>query len=381
VLSTTSILVLSVIEEKSVAQQARDYDERKFRALIENSTDVFTLIDQEATIFYASPSLTKVIGFTVEDFVGTNVFAYIFEGDRERLRKLFGEILTSPGKTLTAEYRTLTKSGEVKWMEGIGTNLLEEPGVRGIALCYRDIDERKKLDLVKTQFVALASHQLRTPLTTMRWYTEALRNLVKGKAKLAEYTEAIYVSILKMSSLATLMLDVSRIELGTFEDRAEEIDLVKIVSSIASDFAPEISSKHLILNTHYPKIIPTIWTSPKLIHTVVQNILGNSIHYTNEHGQIDLSIKIQNQELQLAINDNGIGIPSSAQDKIFTKLFRAENSKRMMPDGTGLGLYLVKSIVERVGGKIWFISEENKGTTFYVNIPIKLAKRRTNVKA
>ncbi len=376
VLSLTSMVLSSVLEEKSHAQLGLEYEEQKFRSLIENSTDVFTLIDNQANVFYTSPSIRKVIGFSPEEFQGTNIFQYIFEEDRAHLMDLFKNIIKYPGKTISSEYRTLTKDGSVKWMEGTGTNLLEEPGVRGIAICYRDIDERKRLDLVKTQFVTLAAHQLRTPLTTMKWYTEAMSKLVKGKAKLEQYTNAIYISIIKMNDLASLMLDVSRAELGTFESKEEQVVMSKEIDSVLSELGPIIKSKELIVRSEFDKDLPDILANPRLLHIIFQNLIGNAVHYTNPKGLIEVSIDIKDKNLLIEVQDNGIGIPANAQNKVFTKLFRAENGKRIMPDGTGLGLYLVKSLVEKVKGEIWFNSTEGEGSTFYVTLPIKLIKRR-----
>lgn len=376
VLSSTAILLSSVIEEKIAAMRERDYSDKKFRALIEHSSDVFTLIDQNATIFYTSPSLSRVLGYTPQDFANTNIFRYIYPEDRDRLMQLFREILLTPQKTITAEYRSLTKDGGWKWMEGTGTNLLADPAVQGVAISYRDIDERKKLDVVKTEFVTLAAHQLRTPLTTMKWYTEALRGMVEAKSKVSEYVDAIYLSIMKMADLASLMLDVSRIELGTFVEKIEPVDIRTVIEAVVGDFSIESSDKHLHLVTTYRREIPPFEANPKVLRVVLQNLVGNAVHYTPDHGSVTVTVDIQPKQLTVEVQDTGIGIPETAQKKIFTKLFRAENSKKVSPDGTGLGLYLTKALVDKEKGKIWFSSVEGHGTTFYVNLPIKLLKRR-----
>lgn len=380
VLSLTSMVLSSVIEEKSTAQREKEYEEKKFRSLIENSADVFSLIDKNATVFYTSPSVAKVLGYDASEFVGTNIFQYIYPEDRDRLMQLFRDILLVPHKTITAEYRSLTKRGSLKWMEGTGTNLLGEPGVNGIAISYHDIDERKKLDVVKTEFVTLAAHQLRTPLTTMKWYTEALRDLVESKTKVAEYVDAVYLSILKMSELASLMLDVSRIELGTFSDKFEEVDIKSVVDSVIRELKLESSQKKLQVGVEYLSTTPLFIANPKLLRIIIQNLLGNAVHYTGEGGQVKVTVKLEKNQLQIEVKDTGIGIPHDVQSKIFTKLFRADNSKRVSPDGTGLGLYLVKSLLDKEKGNIWFTSEENKGTTFYVTLPITLTKGGINAK-
>lgn len=376
VLATTSLIISSVIKEKSAALQEREYDYRKYRALIENSSDVFILIDQTATAFYASPTVRKVVGYTAEEYVGTNVFNYVHPEDRERLIQLFRDILLVPGKTITTQYRSLTKTGDWKWMEGTGTNLINDPGIRGIAISYRDIDERKKLEVVKTEFVTLAAHQLRTPLSTLRWYAEALRGMVKAKSKVSKYVDAIYLSIIKMNDLTNLLLHVSRIETGTFIEKKVAIDIKRSLDSVIHEFAIELAQKHLKLTPIYKHVLPPFITSPKVLQIILQNLVGNAVHYTLDGGSVTITLDIQQKQLFIQVQDTGIGIPEIAQPKIFTKLFRAANSKKVSPDGTGLGLYLTKALVDKEGGKIWFSSVEGEGSTFYVNLPIKLTKRR-----
>lgn len=371
----TSLILAAVIKEREAAETKVEHNEKRFRALIENSSDVISLIDNAATVFYTSPSTQKVLGYSVKEFVGTNVFQYIYPEDRERIMGLFKDILKTPGKVISTEYRTLRKDASWRWMEGTGTNLLHEPGVHGIVINYRDIHERKKLDQAKSDFVTLAAHQLRTPLTTMQWYAEALLDLTKKQAdKTSDYVRELYLGTTKLKDFTNTLLNISRLELGTLKTEVSKINLQEIVTSVLEELAPQIKQEKLLVVQKVPKTLPVLIADSKLTRIMVHNLLTNAVLYTPDKGKITVEITSFPEEITLAVKDTGIGIPADDQEKIFTKLFRAANVKKMVPDGTGLGLYLVKTLVEGQGGKIWFTSTENKGTTFFLSLPTKHAE-------
>jgi signal transduction histidine kinase len=134
------------------------------------------------------------------------------------------------------------------------------------------------------------------------------------------------------------------------------------------------------LNKDYQVDLPIVNADPKLLRIVLQNLLSNAVKYTQEKGKIDLEIKKQDKDILIKIQDNGLGIPKRQQGKIFSKLFRADNVLGKDTDGTGLGLYIVKEVIEQSGGKIWFNSEENKGTSFFVTIPLSGMKEKKGTK-
>ena len=246
--------------------------------------------------------------------------------------------------------------------------------VIGTIEVFRDITREKEIDKAKGEFVSLASHQLRTPLTTVSWYTEMILNgdvgpVPQGQKK---YLQAIYQGNNRMIELVNTLLDVSRIELGTFKIEPIETDIIALAQNVLLELNPRIEKKKISMTKRFGKDVPLFLSDPKLLRMVVQNILTNAIEYTPEDGKIDFAITVENfKTILMKVTDTGCGIPKNQQDKIFTKLFRADNVRAKDTDGTGLGLYIVKSIVENAGGKIWFESEENKGTTFYVSFPYK----------
>ena len=254
--------------------------------------------------------------------------------------------------------------------------------VIGSIVVFRDISYEQGIDKAKTEFVSLASHQLRTPLSTINWYVEMLLDEDAGvlNDEQKDYLKEVEVGNKRMVDLVNSLLNVSRIELGTFAVDPEKIDLINMTDSVIKELEPQIKQKKMKIIKKYNEKIGKINLDQKLIRMVIQNLLTNAIKYTPKEGKVKVEIKKTDKELLMSISDNGYGIPKKQQKNIFMKMFRADNVKLRDTTGTGLGLYIVKSIIEQsAGGKIWFDSIENKGTTFYFTIPLKgMVKKEGN---
>lgn len=242
----------------------------------------------------------------------------------------------------------------------------------GAVMVFRDVTQEKQLDEAKTEFVSLASHQLRTPLSTIAWYAEML--LSGDAGELAEdqrdFLQEIYDSNQRMIDLVNALLNVSRMELGTFVVDPEPVDVSAVARDTISELKPKIQSADVNLNTDFADDLPAVPADPDLLGIIFQNLLSNAIKYTPAGGDAILRIDKDDDRLLINMEDSGVGIPESQQDKIFTKLFRADNAQELEADGTGLGLYIVKSILDHAGGDIWFESTEGEGTTFFVMLPL-----------
>ncbi len=250
---------------------------------------------------------------------------------------------------------------------------------------FEDITKEKQIDKAKTEFVSLASHQLRTPLSTVNWYTEMLLAGDAGKInkKQKKYLDEIYTGNQRMVELVNDLLDVSRLELGTFSVDTEPTDIVKLAQDVMKEQNPQITERKIKLTSDFAKDIPIMQADQKLLRIVFQNLLSNAVKYTPEGGSIKFGISLDKEKhhVNIQVADTGYGIPKNHRDKIFTKLFRADNVREKDTKGTGLGLYIVKSIIDLTEGTIRFESEENKGTTFYVSLPIEGMKKRGVTKA
>lgn len=186
-----------------------------------------------------------------------------------------------------------------------------------------------------------------------------------------DFVKNIFDSNERMLHLVKDLLDISRIESGRIIIDPEKSDITKLVDHVIGDIKPMLDKKNQTLTKKYEKSISSITMDTNLVHNVVQNLLTNAIKYTPEKGKIKVNIKLHDSDnIVISVGDNGYGIPRDQQDQTFHKFFRATNAVKKETEGTGLGLYLVKSVVESSGGKIWFESSEGKGTVFYFTLPI-----------
>jgi len=263
-----------------------------------------------------------------------------------------------------------------------------------------DIYKHKEIKQAKTDFVSLASHQLRTPLSIIKWYIDFLlaRDAGDLTPEQEKYLKEVYRSNERLIELVNALLDVSRIDLGTFAIEPEPTDIRERAERALERFLPEIKAKDINLEKRFDKL-PELNLDPRLTKIVFENILSNSVKYTSRNGIIRFVIKKTSANILIKISDNGCGIPREQQPQIFTKLFRADNVKKIESMGTGLGLYIVKAVIEKSGGRIWFESpskeflpedkkdkkesSDNKnkgGTTFFISIPLKGMKKKKGTK-
>lgn len=250
--------------------------------------------------------------------------------------------------------------------------------VDGAIIIFEDITKEMAIDKTKSEFVSLAAHQLRTPLTAIKWNLDLLEVQLEKKGtpaikKLMDSTQSVTEN---MSEMVKQFLNVSRIELGKISVKPEKLDLNILVKEVTAEQIPSAQIKLQKLRVKYDKALPKIMLDKTLTRAVVQNLLSNAVKYTPENGKINISLIAEKDNALISIEDSGMGIPKEQQQKLFSKLFRADNAVKSGTEGTGLGLYIVKAIVKLAGGEIWFESKENIGTTFHVTLPYSGMKEK-----
>jgi len=298
-------------------------------------------------------------------------------------------------KNFTGTLENHRKSGEVyEVLSSISPVLDDENKVAFFVGIERDITKEKEVDKAKTEFVSLASHQLRTPLSSVNWYTEMLLDGDAGPIndEQKKYLNEIYSGNQRMVGLVNSLLNVSRLDLGTFSIEPSAVNVLETAKSVIHELEPTVAKKHLIMKETYSENIPIFPADQKLLRIIFQNLLSNAVKYTPESGTITLDVHVapkgssfggketSEESLSISVSDTGIGIPAGQMDKIFTKLFRADNAQETEAEGTGLGLYIIRAIADQSGGQIWFESREGKGTTFYISFPISGMKKKEGAK-
>lgn len=268
------------------------------------------------------------------------------------------------------------------------TNELEK-NKQAIEQAYHDL---KELDHYKSEFISIVSHQLRTPITGINWYVEMLLSGDVGEitSHQRDYLDEVYESGQRMVRLINELLNVSRLESGRLKIEPKQVQIEDFIQKIIDEVKPLTMAKKCACPLTTPKTkLPLIMIDPDLLRQVIQNLITNAIKYsTPEKCDITVAIERKNnidQEITsdyiiISVTDKGIGIPKDIQPRIFNKFFRANNAIKLAADGSGLGLYIAKMIIEASGGKIWFISKEGEGTTFYVAIPIDGMKKKEGSK-
>ncbi|MFA5022354.1 MAG: ATP-binding protein [Patescibacteria group bacterium] len=363
-----------VAEEKNKTELlAKDLE--KFKMAVDNASDHIVITDQDGIILYANKSVERITGFSLKEIIGHKAGSKDNWGGLmdSKFYQNFWDTIKENRKVFIGELNNRRKNGQayeaiasISPILGANGNVLFFVGIE------RDITKEKQIDKAKTEFVSLASHQLRTPLSAINWYAEMLLAGDAGKINKEQkkYLDEIYRGNQRMVELVNALLNVSRIDLGTFAIEPQPTDIIEVAKSVVNELKQQIKIKKLNLKEDYDKTLPIMKVDPKLIRIIFQNLLSNSVKYTPSKGQIDFIIQKEKNSVLVKVKDNGYGITKSQQNKIFTKLFRADNVREKDTEGTGLGLYVVKAIVDQSKGKIWFESEEGKGTTFYVTLPL-----------
>ena len=251
----------------------------------------------------------------------------------------------------------------------------------GFVVVFRDMTQERKIERAKTEFVSLAAHQLRTPLTTINWYSEMLSIGDAGKltAKQRQYSKEIYRAGKRMAALVDTFLNVSRIEMGIFQNEPQPVNITGMAKKYLKDAAEQIAEKTLTVREEYGEGFDAIMADPKYIGIILQNLISNAIKYSTFGGVFGIRINEDDGNLLLVVSDNGIGIPREQQSRIFEKIFRADNAQIADPDGSGLGLYVMKEIVMGIGGSVWFESAEGVGSTFYVRMPLAALAKENKI--
>ncbi len=274
-------------------------------------------------------------------------------------------------KTVFSTTYLTRKDAEPLPLATTASPILFEGKLFGIIGTFRDITKEQEIDKAKTEFVSLASHQLRTPLTAIKWLLQEL--LRKGGLTKTqhEYAQDALKSNERMVNLVNDLLNVSRLEAGKISVFSEKTDITDAISQIIGEVGTESREKHLKINFIRPASPISIEVDGQLFRQIVTNLLSNAIKYSNPKTTVTLRLAKKAGKVQIEVEDQGIGIPKDQQYRIFEKFFRTDEAAKYSTTGSGLGLYIAKKIMHACHGSIRFVSLENKGTTFIVTFPQK----------
>lgn len=356
---------LPVIDEQTMS------DSNFYKLAVENASNHVIFTDIEGTIVYCNKAAEHITGYTFEEMRGSTPRLWGGLMDKNFYEHLW-RIIKRERKPYSGKIKNRRKNGEVYTVIARISPVLGRDGdLIGFLGTEEDITDLEKIDQAKTEFVSLASHQLRSPLSVINWYTEMLLGEGVGglNEKQKRYLSEVKNGSRRMTELVKDLLNVSRLELGTLVIEPRPVSLPALIAEAVQEQAPDLHKKNIKLNESYAPQVSTFPADPKFLKIIVQNLLSNAVKYTQDGGEVSVRTELADGKMVLSVSDTGYGIPEDQQRKIFTKLFRARNVVKKDTEGSGIGLYLVKSIVERSGGSIWFTSKEGAGTTFFVAFP------------
>jgi signal transduction histidine kinase len=360
----------------------------KDEAILGSIGESVIAMDSTSKVVFANPAALELFKKPANEILNKNLLDILPLADKA------GELVSAEHrpikialqfkkKVVTSDYYFFTQDQKFP-ISITATPIILDDAVIGAIQVIRDISKEREVDKAKTEFVSLASHQLRTPLSAINWYAEMLLAGDAGKLNTEQekYLKEVYAGNQRMVELVNALLNVSRLDLGTFIIEPKPTDVLELAKSVLNELQPQIKQKQLVIKENFGENIPQFQADEKLLRMVFQNLLSNSVKYTLPKGtvKVDVTVIIKDKtfgdkktirdSLAISVSDSGMGIPREQQAKIFTKLFRADNVMETETEGTGLGLYIVKSIIDQSGGEIWFESEQNKGTEFCILFPL-----------
>lgn len=268
-----------------------------------------------------------------------------------------------------AEKRTIVEWHRKK-LERLVTELRENISVMSDELEAAQAELRRS-DALKLEFINIAAHELRTPLTPARGYVEMLRNDEFGflDDSQKEALEIVSKSMGQLSKLITGLLNITRLEIEQVELVKEHLRIYDVMTKVAEELKAKIETKHHELKLDIPKTLPTIHGDKSLLADMLYNLVSNAIEYMDAGGVITIRASDEGDNLHIAVTDTGIGIPKAEQTRIFDKFYQVSRGDRRRGKGLGVGLYLVRCIVEKHNGKVSMESAVGKGSTFHVTLP------------
>jgi PAS domain S-box-containing protein len=381
------VSVEDVTEERKMEARIMQYAEQmkqekaQEKALL-SSLGVGTVsIDADGNILYVNKAFEEITKIELQDMLGKKFSDIVPFFDQQNVRIAVEELPTekalATGKKVIvgnvgfAPYYLQRKSEKIA-VAVTASPVIFENKIRGVIAIFREVTKEREVDRAKTEFISLASHQLRTPLAGISLSSELLLKGVAGPVteEQKEYLEEIFASTKRMSTLVGTLLNISRVEMGTIVLRSDSLNPIQEVEAVANDLKGLVDSKGLTLIKKFDEGVVKIFFDKNAFRIMVENIISNAIRYTPQNGTVVVSLKQDKDNLLFSVSDTGCGVPEDEYEKIFTRLFRSEKAKEVSVEGVGLGLYMTKLLADKTNSKIWLESKEGEGTTFTIAFPI-----------
>jgi len=345
-------------EIQSYVKEVREKQE-EFNSVVNNMREGLIILNANANIMTINRSVGEIFDIEPENYIGKKIYTLhrssALQSVIEKAIKGFsGEEVIEVGK---------------RHFQLFADPVKDENQLKGIVLLILDVTEKKEAESNRREFTANVSHELKTPLTSIRGYAEIIRDGIVKPEDIPEFSDRIYKEADRMLEMVNDIMSLSHLDEGLSEEKYEETDLFKIVTEVAEKFKPMAAKKNIQILTEGETSI--IWGVPRLIYEIVYNLVDNAIKYNRERGTVRLSVKMDRQFATLRVSDTGIGISKEDQARVFERFYRVDQSHNRDSGGTGLGLSIVKHAAMVHRAKVELSSQINVGTTITVSFPIR----------
>jgi signal transduction histidine kinase/putative methionine-R-sulfoxide reductase with GAF domain len=346
--------------------------EERFRIAAECASDIVydwdlvaDHVDYFGALFEKTRTEKKSLAQTRREYWET-----IHPSDRDRIHDAYNQHIET-GVPFSEEYRGWDGKGSYIVLSDRAIAIRNKKGkpVRLIGT-VSDITERKRAEQMKSDFVSFVTHQLRTPLSGVKWMLELASDAAGNPEEILSFVKDAQISTERLIRLVNDLLDISRLERGKLQVSLKPLDLAELTQDVVGELMHLVIEKKQKLSIQPVESLPQLYADAQLLRQVVMNLISNAMKYTPSNGEIAIQIALETGRLRWSIQDTGIGIPAIDMGKLFEKFYRARNVHAVETEGTGLGLYLVRLIVERFGGKVWCESEEGAGSKFIFTLPL-----------
>ncbi len=344
--------------------------DRLFKAMIEKSTECIIIISADGQSVYCSPAVRDILGYESEEFLSFAPWTLMHREEVLDIKEEFYRLGGHAGKTITLQHRMKHKNGQWVWIESKTTNLLHEPAVSAIISNFSNITDKVMLERQREDFIGVASHELKTPVTSLKAYTQVLRSRFKDSKDETSYSIAkkIDQQVGRITRMITAMLDVTVLQTGKLYLNKTDFDFNAQVIEICEQLQQTTTTHKILIQLAN---IKEVSADKERIGQVITNFISNAIKYSPNVGEIIIKSAIKDKELTFSVVDKGIGIAEADRAKVFERFYRVDPSSNTF-QGLGLGLYICSQIITLHNGKIGVNSEQGKGSTFWFSIPVEV---------
>ncbi len=335
--------------------QISEAERSRLETVFNSINDSVMILDEDNIVMLVNPAMCRTFGLNAQDAIGMPVLDVLTQPD-------LLELIKQP------QVRNVMRYHEVNFPDGrVGNAQLTPIYEVGFALTMHDITDLKEIDRVRSEFIHTVSHDLRSPLTSVIGYTELVERAGSLNDNQHEFLKRIQESVQHITSLINDLLELGSIEAG-LDTRREFVQVDGILNYTLEMLQGQIKAKHIKVQTEIIPALPVLRANPVRLRQVLDNVVGNAIKYSHDQGDVNISMRAEDEQIIIQVSDNGPGIPAKDQAHIFDKFYRGSNISSHA--GSGLGLAIVKSIVEAHQGRMWVESTVGKGSSFFIILPV-----------